>query len=59
MNSSEFKKLYVKDGRILPNKVSVIDGSLFLDSNKITKIENLPNTINGDLDLENNNITKI
>ena len=54
MTGDEFKTLYVKDGKILPNNVSEIKGDLYLSNNKISKIENLPNTINGNLFLSNN-----
>ena len=59
MTGYEFTKLYVKNGKILPNDVQEIDGSLYLSNNNITKIENLPHTINNHLFLSNNRITKI
>ena len=59
MRSEEFAKLYVKDGKILPNEVDTIEGDLNLYSDKISIIENLPNTIKGDLNLSYNQITKI
>jgi hypothetical protein len=86
MTGKEFIKKYVKKGKILPNNVEVINGTLdfchkstragagftkienlpkvingnlWLSSNKITKIENLPKLIEGDLYLHNNKITKI
>ena len=59
MISKEFKELYVKDGKILPNDVEVIEGGLHLAYNNISVIENLPSTINGDLDLDNNKIEVI
>jgi len=59
MKGKEFKDLYVKDGKILPNDVNVIEDYLYLGYNKISKIENLPKVIKGSLFLHNNNISKI
>ena len=59
MTSKEFNSKYVKNGKILPNDVDKIEGSLDLSDNKISKIENLPDKIEGDLYLYNNNISKI
>ena len=59
MKGEEFKKLYIKDGRILPNNVDVIDDYLDLNYCNISKIENLPKVIKGFLILNNNNKIKI
>ena len=59
MNSNEFKSKYVKDGKILPNDVDKIDGSLDLSGNNISKIENLPDKIEEGLYLSDNKISKI
>jgi len=59
MTGDEFKALYVKNGKLLPNNVTEITDDLFLSNNKISKIENLPYTINGTLYLFNNKIKKI
>jgi len=59
MHGEYFEKLYVKDGKILPNNVDVIEGRLHLSFHDISKIENLPKVIKGALNLSNNNISKI
>jgi uncharacterized protein YlzI (FlbEa/FlbD family) len=59
MTGVKFKRLYVKDNKILPNNVTEITGSLYLDNNNISKIENLPHTITGSLFLSHNKIEKI
>ena len=56
MKGKEFINLYVKDGRILPNDVEVIDGSLDLKNCEIKKIENLPKQVNGLVCLSENKI---
>jgi len=59
MKGYEFERLYVKDGKIWPNDVDVIEGFLNLNCSNISKIENIPKIIKGYLDLGNNNIFKI
>jgi len=59
LTGEEFVKLYVKNGRILPNDVDCINGDLWLDNNKITVLENLPQSIQGHLYLSNNKIKVI
>ena len=59
MTSKEFNSKYVKNGKILPNDVDKIEGSLDLSDNKISKIENLPDKIEGSLYLHNNKISVI
>ena len=59
MTGNEFKTLYVKNGKILPNNVTEITDDLWLHNNQILKIENLPNKINRSLSLSDNNISKL
>ena len=58
ITNKEFIKRYVKNGLILPNKVSIFDDVLKLVNLSIVKIENIPDSII-ELNLEDNKITEI
>jgi len=58
LTSEEFVKQYVVNGKILPNDVRITRNNLDLYDNKITTMENIPDSVEF-LDLGNNNITTI